>query len=309
MIRLVATILILIFVFGCNRTSFQQNEHISSSFNHPAEGRGAILLTQIERYQELNSLFEIQYSELRPVFKKVNMVSITHQNPIGTVESILTDGVSQTDLLEAQAGGVMKKIALLLRSPYAISQRNNLQSSYNLARNRSDLYGESDVAFYGIAVQMMDHIRGYDKSQIAPIDLSEKGYINTINHIVGQAFVTTLFSEKLADFIADIHERYNMPELTNGQFSEEQIDDIDFGATDNYVDMINNEWGQKLGAELKMKFDISRSTIWTEQLMTDYLNDIQLYLSHAFGIGFLPFQTDDFIVRRFTEKVNFEMHE
>ncbi len=52
----------------------------------------------------------------------------------------------------------------------------------------------------------------------------------------------------MADYIADLHERHHLPELTTlGKFTSAQLNDFNNSPLDNYVDMINNEWGQELG--------------------------------------------------------------
>jgi len=135
-------------------------------------------------------------------------------------------------------------------------------------------------------------------------DLSEKGYLNTFNHVTAQAFMTSIFSEELADFIADVHERHNLPELISGNFSEAQLTDLDNGPVDNYIDLINNEWGQELGKSLREKYNISTKTRWTPELLAAYLNDIQRYYSWTFQIGFRPFKPADEMVKHFTNKIN-----
>jgi hypothetical protein len=112
----------------------------------------------------------------------------------------------------------------------------------------------------------------------------------------------------MARFIAAIHERYNMPEVITGEFTSDQVANLDKGATDNYVDIINNAWGQQLGIRLKEKYGITRNTNWTPQLLTDYLNDIQGYCAWAFDIGFRPFRPTDEQVVKFSSKLNKVMH-
>ena len=95
-----------------------------------------------------------------------------------------------------------------------------------------------------------------------------------------------------------------MPELITGIFTEKQLADITDGPVDNYIDMINNEWGQELGKELCLKYHISRLTYWTPELLADYLNDMQSYHSWAFQIGFKPYRATDDMVIRFANKIN-----
>ena len=160
------------------------------------------------------------------------------------------------------------------------------------------------MAFYDLARTSANNINTLDLAYKNERDSSEKGYINSFNHITGQAFVTSCFSEEMADYIADVHELHNMPELTTGKFTDEQLNDVDNNPVDNYVDMINNEWGQELGKRLKKKYGITKETLWTKELLVSYLNDIQSYYSWAFGIGISPFRINDDVVIKFADKIN-----
>ena len=113
--------------------------------------------------------------------------------------------------------------------------------------------GEFELHFSATAIEMVRGILCTAHVFLSE-DLSEKGYLNTFNHITAQTFMTALFSEAVADFIADAHERGNLAELVTGHFSEEQLLDLQQGPVDNYVDMINNEYGQELGKALKAKY-------------------------------------------------------
>jgi hypothetical protein len=97
---------------------------------------------------------------------------------------------------------------------------------------------------------------------------------------------------------------YNMPELITGKFTEAQLADFENGPADNYVDMLNNEWGQELGKVLREKYAITSRTYWTPGLLTNYLNDMQAYYSWAFQIGFSPFRPTDEMVEQFAWKIN-----
>lgn len=175
---------------------------------------------------------------------------------------------------------------------------------YTLSRWRPERFGVDDPAFFDIAKTTVKNINTPDLAFKTPRDSTEKGYLNSFNHIATQAFITSCYSEELADFIADTHERYLHPELITGAFTDALLKDLDEGPVDNYVDMINNEWGQELGKQLKAKYDINSDTDWTPQLLADYLNDLQSYYSWAFQIGFKPYRPEDDVVIRFSEKID-----
>jgi hypothetical protein len=199
--------------------------------------------------------------------------------------AVLEAGVNQGDISKAKYGNTRDRLALLFKSPYVISNRKDFERVYLLARMRPSIFGEGDVAFFNLAQTMARNINTPDIAFINPRDSSEKGYLNTFNHITAQAFITTCFSEELADFVGDAHERYFHPDLINGKFSMKEAGDLAEGPVDNYVDIINNEWGQELGKQLKKKYSISRKTNWTPELLSDYLNDLQNYYSWALQVG------------------------
>jgi hypothetical protein len=265
-------------------------------------------LTRFRSFDQFKKEIHIEYEKggdgSNSTNKRKHLVRLTYSSCGSEVTSILSTGVSQNDFSLAQKGGFWDRVSLVLKSPYSIWNRKDMRTAYALSRRDGSVFREGDVAFYDLAELMSQNISEHDKLSIPDIDLSEKGYINTFNHITAQAFMTSVFSEKLADFIADAHERHNMPELITGEFSEDQLADIENGPTDNYVDMINNEWGQEIGKLLKERYNISRETVWTPKLVENYLNDIQVYYSWSFQIGFEPVRSTDEVVIRFTNKMN-----
>ncbi|MFT4523018.1 MAG: hypothetical protein ACI8ZN_001970 [Bacteroidia bacterium] len=220
------------------------------------------------------------------------------------VESSLLSGISQGDLMIAREGSFWNKLKLAFIATYCVAKRSDLSKVYVLARRKSEVLGVGDVAFFDLALSSVSHISDYELACITAKDSSEKGYLNSFNHVTAQALMTTMFSERTADLIGDMHERYNMPELISGQFSEAQLSNANVNPIDNYVDMMNNELGQILGRKLRDKHNINKATVWTERLLSDYLNDVQKYYGWSFGIAFTPFKSSDEEVIRFTTKIN-----
>lgn len=273
--------------------------------SHQVEVRGALIGTRFSSMNELLSVIRIEYYHPDSTLQASKpQVKVWHRVSGKEVCAVLEEGISQGDFLKARDGGLMQKAALAFRSPYTAMHKRDLERVYNLSRRRHDVYGIGDVAFFDLAESMMCHISEEDRPNLCEEDFTEKGYINTFNHINAQAFMSSIFSERLADFIADVHERYNMPELISGDFTKEQLEDLESGPLDNYVDMVNNEWGQELGKELQAKYKISSKTCWTPELLADYLNELQRHYAYALQIGFRPFQHDDEVVVRFADKIN-----
>ena len=291
-------ILLVIFTVDCN----QPSDAMQIKDWKQMTGKGALLTTRFQSFEQFKKVVQIEYSK-----KENDWVQLTHSSNGQTVISKLEAGVSESDFLRTRDGSFFDKIKLAFKSPYFVMSRNDLMRVYILSRRRHKVFGGGDVAFYDLAKTMMHNISDRDTASLDVEDVSEKGYINTFNHITAQALMTTIFSEKLADFVADTHERKNMPELISGKFTEEQLKDIKNGPVDNYIDIINNEWGQELGKLLAAKYNITRSTTWTPELLADYLNELQGYFSWVFEIGFKPFNPTDEMIVRFSGKINMTM--
>lgn len=271
-------------------------------------GKGALLLTRFSSFEEFKKVVQVRYADDLATTANTKQalpeVQLTYASDGKEVTSILRSGISQTDFLKAKSGNLVDKFLLAIKCPFAILNKKGLTVIESLGRRRPWIYGKGDNAFYDLADQMVKHIREEDLASMSCEDLDEKGYLNTFNHVTAQAFMTSLYSEQVADFVADVHELYNMPELITGKFTAAQLADFENGPTDNYVDMINNEWGQELGKMLREKYGISKKMKWTPALLTNYLNDIQGYFSWAFQIGFTPFRPTDEMVEQFAWKMN-----
>lgn len=260
---------------------------------------GALLLPDFHSLEELKSMMKFTYGN-----SDNPHVKLQYEWRGIIVTSELNPGIDENDFHNARKGGLMKRFKLLVASPYTVVNKNDLEIIELLSRRRDHIFGEGDVAFYDLAETMVQHISAFDRACMDSFELSEKGYLNTFNHVVAQTFMTTIFSERLADFVGDVHERSRLPELITGEFSEEQLQDLNNGPVDNYIDMVNNDWGQEQGKILKAKYGITRQTIWTSKLLADFLNDCQQYQSWVFQIGFTPFRQTDEKVIRFAKKIN-----
>lgn len=288
-------IIFIVFLSGCQQSA-ENTEELKEA---RLQGKGVLLTTRFNSFEELKKEVQIEYSKDRK-----SWVQLTHQSNNQKISSILKPGIKETDIVAIRDGGLFGKIKLVLTEPYFVIHRSDVLRFYMLTRRRHRIFGGGDIAFYDIAETMMKNINATDLDKIPEKDLSEKGYINTFNHANSQALMTAVFSEDLADFIADTHERSNMPELITGKFTEEQLADIKNGPVDNYVDIINNEWGQELGKLLREKHQINRATVWTPDLLSKCLNDLQSYYSWVFQIGFEPFKPNDELVIKFSKKIN-----
>jgi len=258
--QLFTSLCLLISLVSCNSSDeYPQNCNChSESITDKNPGmQMALLASRINSLEELKEIIEINYfnrfSEDSNGKDTRSMVRLKHCSNGVEVISELKAGISQNDIINARNGNMTDKLTLLYNSPFAIANRMDINKIYLLARVKPYLFGEGDVAFYGLAAASVRKIN---------------------------------------------------PELTNGQFSNEQLHAPDDNPVDNYVDMINNEWGQELGKELKRRYNINSSTCWTAELLVNYLNEVQNYYSWAFQIGFEPFKKEDEEIIRFVEKIN-----
>ncbi|MDC1394954.1 hypothetical protein N8368_00420 [Bacteroidia bacterium] len=266
-----------------------------------SEAASSLLASRFNSLDELKTVIDISYGKTINNASRVNLI---YKDRGYTIKSVLTSGINQEHLSNAQNSSNLEKIKLTICAPYAIRQRENLKNILLMARRRPSIFWPGDIAFYDLAVSFEDKITSQKSAYLNYKDSSEKGYINTFNHVNAQIFITALFSENIADYIADVHERYAMPELTTGNFSPEQLSDTINYPVDNYVDLINNEIGQEIGLALKKKYNLNDKTIWSPQLLTDFLNDIQIYYIRSMNICFEPFDCDEDLVIKFSRKIN-----
>jgi len=306
MVRLLM-LLFLILCLSCECDNLNSNKtegiQAENSIHEPLIYAKPLLTSRFKSFDDFKSKIQVKY------FNNYNcsnsMVQLKLQSEKSETKCELKSGLSQDDILKAKNGGILGIVKLTLRSPYTIRSRKNLEKVFLLARRRMEIFGYRDVAFYDLALALTRHINNKELAYKNARDSGEKGYINTFNHIAAQAIITSFFSKELAGFMADVHERKNMQELTTGNFSSEQLQDTSNCPEDNYVDIINNTIGQELGLILKKKYKINEFKRCTPALLANYLNDLQSYFSWSMGTGFSPFNSSDEVVVRFAYKLGY----
>jgi len=266
----------------------------------------ALLASRINSLDSLKKIISIEYFPKDASNETPNIhVKLTYTSGGEDITAVLEEGINQSEIVNARDGSLLDKMFLLLNSPYSIKHRDDFKKIYILARRRRHLYGDLDKAFYDIALASVKKINTINKAYLTIRDSSERGYVNTFNHVTSQAIITSIFGQEKAAFIADVHERYNMPQL----ISRHQIDSLlaeghEKGIIDNYVDIVNNKIGQQLGIYLAKKYNIHRNTNWSHQLLAEYLNDINHYYRLKFGIGMNSFSKNEELIALFSKKIN-----
>lgn len=272
------------------------------------QGIRALLASRFNSLEALKEVLQIDYhyvdEQTDSAGARRSFVTLQHCSHHQKARSLLSQGLRQKDITDAANGTFLDRVFLLLKDPYAARNRINLYKVFNLGRRRANVYGYGDVAFYDLALASVQHIIPQQNSFLSPQDSSEKGYLNTFNHITAQAVITACFSEEFADYIADVHERNNLPQLITGKFPKIQGGDAAQTPVDNYVDMINNEWGQSIGLRLKKELNIDATTRWTPALLCQFLNKTQQHYCYAFGIQMNPFRKNDSLILKYTAKMN-----
>jgi len=266
---------------------------LSSRFNNLDNLKNVVTITYDKDYTKLDSI-KCTKSE----------VTILYKNNKEKLNRTMASGISQNELLKLQKSNFLSKFYFAIKNPSLIRQRSELEKVYILARRKIEVFGPSDVSFYDLALASFNHINTPKLAFKNQRDSSEKGYINTFNHVTAQAIISSFYSEKLADIIGDLHERNNMLEITSGRFSKRQLNDSINNPEDNYIDIINNEIGQKIGLQLKIKYKLSENSQCTPLLLTAILNDIQSYYMWSLEIGLDNFRPTDDIVKHFSNKMN-----
>lgn len=267
-----------------------------------------LLSSRFKNLAHLKTVVSIQYdqdySKMDSNECRHSVVNLCYVSNGEKIIRTMTSGVSQNELIKLQKPDYFARIGFVLANPATIRRREELETAYMLSRRKPTIYGPGDMSFYDLAQASCRHINTPNLAYQNARDSSEKGYLNTFNHATAQAIITSFFSEGLADLIGDLHERYNMPEITSGRFSQSQLNDSINSPEDNYVDIINNEIGQKIGLQLKEKYKLSKTSPCTPVLLAAYLNDIQSYYIWALEIGLDNFRPTDEVVIKFSNKIN-----
>jgi RHS repeat-associated protein len=166
--------------------------------------------------------------------------------------------------------------------------------------------------FYTLSIQMTLQSKVSDKEK------KEFDYENTFLHFAGQAITTMLFGESFTKYVADMHERKPSEGYQSIMIGAAAGDMDCFGkiylqtgltlehlTVDQIKDVFNNEIGRIIGVELADKYGITSSTIWTNKLTTNVLNDIMsVFTSENPKMKFTPFNEKDEFVKKFTESIN-----
>ena len=288
-------------ILGCDTNQALENSPLATQ-NVPK----ALLATRFQSLDDFRSTVQIEYFNACDQADTCmeSKVILHYQDAGKSIDSELSSGISQRDIAAAKDGDFWDKANLVWQTPYGVRSRIELSKIYTLARIRTEMFGYGDIAFYNLAEASLVNIITPDLAFKAAHDASEKGYINTFNHVTAQAWITALFSKEVADYIADVHELKSMPELTTGRFTDEQLRDTINYPVDNYVDILNNEIGQEIGLRLKEKYSLTFKTIWTPELTANFLNDIQSFYMWSFGIAMKPYEAEQEIINRFASKIN-----
>jgi len=261
---------------------------LASSFNGTKAFTDKVLIEYISQNSETKGIH------------RYGAISLFYVSNGDSILTHLKRGVSQNDIIKIRDGSMIDKLSFSLHKPKVVSSRVDLNKIYKLARRRPTLFGEGDVAFYDLAEMMLNNMILEQNRNLNSKDFSELGFINTYNHIVAQALITIIYSDAIADSIACYHERIRSDELIN-PLDVMELSDVHI---DNYVDMINNEIGQRLGIAISDFLFTQKYEEWNPKILAKVLNLIQSYFSRHFQISFKPFHPEDPQLIKFAHKIN-----
>ena len=123
-------------------------------------------------------------------------------------------------------------------------------------------------------------------------------------HVFGQAIITTIWGRDAADFAGDIHERDQPALIVGGTFTKKTEDQ----AIDNYCDMVNNIHGQAWGEQLSQSLGVDGDTVWTPEILTQYVNMMQALITGSFGWKTNYFQATHPEIVKFAATLNEAVH-
>jgi hypothetical protein len=237
------------------------------------DGLEPLIATDYKTMEELNKVIKITYSKQVinsrvSAGKEIHSVNVQQTFGGTTVEDNLhTSEPSQEQLKSARDGGLGIKLIVGATFPQAAYYKGELEKIEKLSFRAKN---EQKMALGDIAKSFLEN------------SSATRGTLeNTYLHTLGQGFITILFGEGAANFSGHLHERIQEGLIT-GNLSNQEIGQ----AIDNYSDLINNQWGQLWGNEIKAKFGITSGTEWTPELTAGVLNEFQNKLSSSMGINF-----------------------
>lgn len=103
------------------------------------------------------------------------------------------------------------------------------------------------------------------------------GLTNSIRHVMGQALITFFTDAVVAKFVGDKHE-LKKDGITDGTMIKKTTEKE---VIDTFVDLVNNEWGRKLGNTLKKEHSKSRTNNWTTEEAAALLNSFAEYFDKS----------------------------
>ena len=228
-------------------------------------------------------------------------VTVSHsKGGLTTSNTLSEETVKQEELKKANSGSFWDKSKLAAAHPELVWHKGDLEAIDKLSFVKKNTSGTaigkvSDAIFEHISNKPRMVRIGTGKQKLSSHDATK----NMLLHVFGQAIITTLLGRAAADLAGDIHER-DQDSLISGSISKSE----ERQAIDNYIDMVNNLYGQELGEELGAQLDADDGTDWTAELTAKYLNAVQDYFHEHKGWKFTQFKQEDTLVARFTALLN-----
>lgn len=276
-----------------------------------SDSRKPLIATDYKSLRELKRELDITYSPAQFIpdndggIAMPAYVTISHPGGgINMANTLSESTIKQEELKRATNANPFYQALTATAHPEVGVFRSELDSIRMLSFVRHNRSGSaigviSNSMFTRIRNKPPDTHRSYATAKGMAKISAHDAIRNMMLHVFGQAIITTLHGRVVADLAGDIHER-DQDSLITGKIAVTEEKD----AVDNYTDLVNNLYGQELGEELRLTFDINRDTTWTPELVTSYLNAAQRYFHQHKGWRFQEFSKNDDEVKKFTSLLN-----
>ena len=220
------------------------------------DGLEPLIASEYKTMKELKTKIGITHNS-NTSYQSVALVNI-HKG-VEVSDELFSTETSQEDLKKARNGGYWEKFKAGISNPRAVYYLGDLKKIENMSYKAKN---KQKFAFQDIANGLVSKT----------LERKGKGSTlgNTYLHVAGQAIITTLFGEGVANYSGHLHEAAH-GSLYTGIFTSAK--DLENGI-DNYSDMINNKWGQQFGKELKEELKITEDTKWNDDLTKKYLDGL-----------------------------------
>ena len=217
------------------------------------------------------------------------------------IEHRFSKGYADNELAIIRNSDLGTQAKSILSEPLLVIYKSALETMFICAYTKEN---EAKTSMLAISFEIAKKLK---ISNFLKTD--DRALPNTIRHILSGVVLSMFHGEDSVNFVMDIHERHK--KIDNGVIFD--IDECEFlrtgkfknaeeekSAIDNYIDIINNQIGGKLGSKLRNKYQkiINNTNGWTLEESANFLNDFLYYLKQSLKYDYNEFKTTEEIVKK-----------